>query len=224
MVVEADDPVHHGQVVAIVGHEDHRRAVGSERFERPGSNGVAGGVVEPGERLVEEGDAGASGEDACKAHPRPFASGEGGGSPSREGLDPESLDRHRDAVLPLGTLEAKSGDRHFDVFTGRKVVVQRKMLFDQRDVTSAGGATVDGDAVDLDSTSKVAFEARDTPKKRRFAAPRRAGEAHDVAGGELEIDGADGPSAGERPDHPLEAKRGPLAVNRPTSHVPPVFA
>lgn len=152
MVVEPDHAVHVGEIVPVVRDDDHAAVPGSQCRECAPTDVLSRIFIQTGEGFVEQGHASLPSDDPRETDASPFPTRKLGGASRGERFDFENPQRFRDPSLARRAIEPQSRNRHVHVVACGQVLIERKMLFDQGDVAAPGGASIDGDAVDLDAS------------------------------------------------------------------------
>src|SRR2546422_4273194 len=142
-------------------------------------------LIEPGERLVEEEDAGAREDEAREREPPLHPRREGAHALARE---PVELDgRERAGELRGGRAQARERRPEFQILERGEVLVDVRAVADQPHVRShALGLPRAIVAGDQDRPARRAHERREDLEERRFAGAVRAEERDGLARADLE--------------------------------------
>lgn len=174
----------------IVGDVEDARG----QREQAGEDVLRGSVVEGGEGLVKQEEAGRGREGAGEGNALAFSAGELRGAAMREGFSSEEAQHFRDAAAAGGA--AEMADTEGDIFLGGEVREERGLLGDEADGAAAGRR---GDAVagveehaagEVDAAVMGRDETGKDAEDGAFACAGGAEEDGPAGGeGELHLDG-----------------------------------
>jgi hypothetical protein len=131
--------------------------------------------VEGTERLVHEHDVGALRQGTGQLHALSHAARELVGELALEPLEVDDMQQLAHALAPLRLRDALELERELDVALGGEPREQRRLLEHER-----------GAPVDLEGSGGGPVEAGDEVQQRALAAPRRAQQAHELAGADVQ--------------------------------------
>jgi hypothetical protein len=168
---------------------DHDRAARLEEAAQPAAQILAQLVVEVGQRLVEQDQAGVLGQRAGDRGALLLPAAQLGRKARQELLELENGSRVADAPIDLGAGEpAAHAQRRCDVLVDGERGVVDELLVHHRDVAALHGEPRDVDAVAQDRPVRGSVEAGQQAQQRRLAGARPPEQHGEGARREGEID------------------------------------
>ena len=179
--------------VAVVGDVHGGDVESGQEFGEQRAQVFAGGLVERGQGLIEQQQAGLDGQRPGEGDPLAFAAGQRSRGPGGQGRDSQAVEQR----IGAGARGLAAGLRpEPDVPGDGQVREQGGVLEDQADAALFGGQGGDVGSGQADAAGAVRAEPGDGFQEHGLAGPGRAEDGQDLAGCDGQADRAEAEGSG----------------------------